>query len=193
MIDFLEGTLTSKNPDAVTINVGGVGMRALVPVSTYGEMPSIGSKAHVWTHLYVREDQLTLYGFATEDERTLFRRLLNVNRVGPAVAMQVLSSCPVQDFRQLISNGDIKALANMVKGVGKKTAQRLVLELEGELAEPEEKQETPLNTPAASTAVKALVELGMGMEDARQQVKEKLQDLGPDVDESTLINEVFSD
>lgn len=193
MIDFLEGTLTSKDTDAVTINVGGVGMRALVPVSTYGEMPAIGSETQLLTYLYVREDQLTLYGFATDDERSLFKRLLNVNRVGPSVAMQVLSSCPVQDFRQLISSGDVKSLASMVKGVGKKTAQRLVLELEGELAAPEEEQDVPLSSPAASTAIKALVELGVGMEDARQQVKEKLKETGPDVDESVLINEILSD
>lgn len=193
MIDFLQGTLASKDPEAVTINVSGVGYRALVPVSTYAEMPREGDTAQLLTHLYVREDQLTLYGFATEDERSLFRCLLDVNRVGPAVAMQVLSSCPVEDFRRLISSGDIKALANMVKGVGKKTAQRLVLELEGELAEPEDEQSKPLSSPAAATAIKALVELGVGMDDARQQVEEKMKELGPDVDESTLINEVFSD
>ncbi|MFW5923099.1 MAG: Holliday junction branch migration protein RuvA [Planctomycetota bacterium] len=193
MIDFVEGRVASKDPENVTIDVGGVGLRALIPVSTYAEIPPIGDEAHLLTYLYVREDQLTLYGFATKDERSLFQRLLNVNRIGPAVAMQVLSSCPVEDFRQLVSNGDVKALANMVKGVGKKTAQRLVLELKGELAEPEEDRKTTLNTPAASTAIKALVKLGVSMDDARTQVEKKLKQMGPDVDESALINEIFSE
>jgi Holliday junction DNA helicase RuvA len=193
MIDFLEGTLASKTTEAVTVSVGGVGFHALVPVSTYGEMPPVGEQVHLLTYLYVREDQLTLYGFATESERALFVRLLDVNRVGPSVAMQVLSSCNVEDFRRLVSSGDVKSLASMVKGVGKKTAQRLILELKGELAEPEGEGTAAISSPAAANAVKALVELGVGLQNARQQVEEKLEELGPDVDESTLINAIFSD
>lgn len=193
MIDFLEGTLASKTTEAVTVCVGGVGFHALVPVSTYGEMPPAGGKVHLLTYLYVREDQLTLYGFATEPERALFVRLLDVNRIGPSVAMQVLSSCNVEDFRRLVSSGDVKSLASMVKGVGKKTAKRLILELEGELAEPEGEGTAAISSPAAANAVKALVELGVGLQNARQQVQEKMEELGADVDESTLINAIFSD
>jgi Holliday junction DNA helicase RuvA len=193
MIDFLEGTLASKSPEAVTVSVGGVGFRAMVPVSTYGEMPRTGQKVHLLTYLYVREDQLTLYGFATESERALFIRLLGVNRVGPSVAMQVLSSCQVEDFRRLVSSGDVKSLASMVKGVGKKTAQRLILELKGELAEPEGEGTGAVSSPAAANAVKALVQLGVGLQNARHQVQEKMEELGKDVDEATLINAIFSD
>lgn len=192
MIDFVEGKLASKDPDGVTVSVGGVGFYAHVPGSTYAAMPALGESVQLLTYLYVREDQLTLYGFATEAERRLFKRLLEVNRVGPSVAMQVLSSCSVNDFRRFVSSGDVKSLASMVKGVGKKTAQRLILELKGELAEPEEEGGGELTSPVAANAVKALVELGVGMEGARKQVKEKMKELGPDVDEATLIQEVFS-
>ncbi|MFP4176301.1 MAG: Holliday junction branch migration protein RuvA [Planctomycetota bacterium] len=193
MIDFVEGKLASKSPEAVTVNVGGVGLHALVPMSTYAEMPAPGESAKLLTYLYVREDQLTLYGFATEQERSLFTRLLDVNRIGPSVAMKVLSSCPVDDFRRLVSSGDVKSLASMVKGVGKKTARRLILELEGELADSEEDAEAPISSPEAATAVKALVELGVDVGEARSRVRDKIKELGQDTDSSTLVSAVMQE
>lgn len=191
MIDRLEGTLLSKTPAAVTVDVGGVGFLAHIPLSTFGALPPRGEKVRLFTHLYVREDQLKLYGFATEQERELFQMLIEVNRVGPAVAVQVLSSCPVADFKRYVSSGDVKTLASMVKGVGKKTAQRLVLELKGELAEPEEEGALPAGG-AAADVVKALVSLGETQSRARKMVRRAVKKLGADAGEEVLMREVLS-
>ncbi len=192
MIDSLEGTLTSKSPMALTVEVGGVGFRLQVPLSTFAAAPEAGQRMRLLTHLHVREDQVKLYGFATEAERRLFLMLMGVNRIGPAVALQVLSSCPVKDFTRYITAGDVSALTTLVKGVGKKTAQRLVLELRGELAQLEAEGGPQAMSPAASDAVKALVSLGESPSRARKIVRRALDELGPDADQETLMREVLS-
>ena len=192
MIHSLEGTLASKTPAEAVIEVSGVGYDLNIPVSTFSELPPVGDTTRLLTYLYVREDQLTLYGFASEQERDLFTMLLDVNRVGPSVALGVLSSCSVDDFRRLISDADVSALASMIKGVGKKTAQRLILELEGELADLGAQEEPSLKTSPASGVIKALVRLGEKPATARKIVKEALEKHGPDVDEETLMRDVLA-
>jgi len=118
MIDSLQGTLTSKSPAAVTIEVRGVGYLVQVPLSTFSAIPEPGARVRLLTYLYHREDQLKLYGFATEAERELFLALVGVNRIGPAIALQVLGSCAVDDFRRYVLAGDVTALARLVKGIG---------------------------------------------------------------------------
>jgi len=192
MIDSLAGTLASKDPGAVVVEVAGVGFEVIVPLSTFSAMPAKGERVRLHTHLHVREDQLKLFGFATETERHLFRMLIGVNRIGPTVAMQVLSGCPVEDFTRLVMAGDVNALASLVRGIGKKTAQRLVLELRGELAEEGAQQEFAAENPAASDVVKALVSLGSSPSEARKSVERALQKLGPDADEEALMREALS-
>jgi len=191
MIDSLEGTLTSKTPAEVTVQVSGLGYRAHVPLSTFSALPVVGDPVRLLTHLYVREDQIKLYGFASEAERELFLMLLGVNRVGPAVAIQVLSSCPVEEFRRLVGAGDVAKLSSMVKGVGKKTAQRLVLELKGELAMEQEDREVEAGG-ATADVVKALISLGETPANARKLVRHAVKRLGPDADEEALMREVLS-
>lgn len=192
MIDSLVGTLASKTPAAVTVEVGGVGFLIHIPLSTFSALPAAGQSVGLFTHLYVREDQLRLYGFATEQERELFQVLLEVNRIGPAVAVQVLSSCSVEQFRGYVSSGDVKALTSMVKGVGKKTAQRLVLELKGELTELGEEDGISPDNAAAADVIKALVELGESQSKARKMVRTAMDELGSDADEESLMREVLS-
>ncbi|MBS3762206.1 MAG: Holliday junction branch migration protein RuvA [Planctomycetes bacterium] len=192
MIDTLEGTLTSKSPTEATLKVGGVGFLVNVPISTFSGLPATGENVQLFTFLYVREDQLKLFGFATEAERQIFVRLLDVTRIGPSVALKVLSSCSVEEFKSLIGAGDVKQIASMVKGVGKKTAQRLVLELKGELAEVED-QEQLLANPVAGDVVKALISLGESEKNARKIVENALEKLGPDAGEEELMREVLAE
>lgn len=192
MIDSLDGVLASKTPAAATIDVGGVGYLVQVPLSTYSALPETGRPVRLLTHLILRDDLMRLYGFATEAERRLFLMLVGVNRVGPAVALGVLSSCSVGDFTRYVMAGDVTALTKLVKGVGKKTAQRLVLELRGELAEPAEEADAPGENVAAQDVVKALVSLGESPTVARKAVRTALKKLGPDADVETLMHEVLA-
>ena len=186
MIDSLQGTLTSKSPAAVTIEVGGVGYLVQVPLSTFSAIAEPGARVRLLTHLYHREDQLKLFGFATEAERELFLALVGVNRIGPGIALQVLGSCAVDDFRCYVLAGDVTALARLVKGIGKKTAQRLVLELRGELAEAEQEARLAADSPGASDVVKVLIALGESPASARRAVTKALETLGLDADQETL-------
>jgi Holliday junction DNA helicase RuvA len=128
MIAMLTGQLVSKGPEQIIIEVGsGVGYRVLIPLSTFYSLPDDGTvKLHIHTH--VREDALLLYGFLTADERALFILLLSVAGVGPKLALNILSHASPGDLRQAISGSDVKRLATL-PGIGKKSAERLVLEL----------------------------------------------------------------
>ena len=192
MIDSLEGLLTSKTPAAATVEVGGVGYLAYIPLSTFTALPEVGQRVRLLTHLQVSDDQLKLHGFATGEERKLFLALVGVNRVGPAVAMKVLSSCSTEDFARYVQAGDVEALATLVKGVGKKTAQRLVLELKGELVEARDDAQLLAQSPVAAGVIQALLSLGEDPSQAREAVKKALGKLGPDVDEETLMRHVLS-
>ncbi len=129
MISFLRGTVAELLPMRLIIEAGGVGYDVHIPLSTYDKLPPPGSEAKVLTHLQVREDAHVLYGFATAEERDLFLLLLNnVSGVGPKLALAVLNGITPVRFRGLVVAGDIAALSQ-VKGVGKKTAERIVVEL----------------------------------------------------------------
>lgn len=133
MIDFIEGTLAEKTPAHLTVDVGGVGFRLNIPMSTYEKVGNPGTKARLLTHLYVREDILQLYGFATQDERELFELLLTVSGIGPKVAQAILSGMSVSGLRQRVVTEDVKGLM-VIPGLGRKMASRLVVELKDRLA-----------------------------------------------------------
>ena len=132
MISSLTGTLTRKTPTEVVITVQGVGYSVLIPVSTFETLGAQGSQVLLHTHLHVREDALVLYGFATEQERTMFRILLSVNGIGPRMAQGILSGIAVADLKDHILSGNTGALTT-IPGVGRKTAERLVVELREKL------------------------------------------------------------
>jgi holliday junction DNA helicase RuvA len=132
MIATLHGKLQSSTDDSLIVNVGGVGFRVRAPSGTIASLGATGSDVMLYTHLHVREDDLSLYGFATEDELRLFEMLLTVSGIGPKVAMGVLSSAPAETLRVAIGQGNLDALMAL-PGIGKKTAQRLVLELKGKV------------------------------------------------------------
>lgn len=137
MIGSLRGTVVDKSlRGEVLVEVNGVGYRALVPTGTLAALGELGSEVFLHTHLHVREDALTLYGFATREERICFEALLGAHGVGPALALAVLSAHSPASLRQALADDDVDALC-VVPGVGKKTATRLLLELKTRLDVPE--------------------------------------------------------
>jgi Holliday junction DNA helicase RuvA len=133
MISFLHGKLIEALPTQATVEVNGVGYDVLIPLSSYDKLPTPGQELKLLTHLVVREDAHILYGFITQAERDLFRLLIqNVSGIGPKIAVNVLSGISVTAFRGAVANGDVKALAQ-ISGVGKKTAERIVVELKDKI------------------------------------------------------------
>ncbi|MDP8214590.1 MAG: Holliday junction branch migration protein RuvA [Candidatus Euphemobacter frigidus] len=132
MIDYLKGRLIKSAPDYAVVEVNGIGYRLLIPVSTFEKLPAPGPEITILTHLYVREDEQTLYGFTTEEERGLFLMLLGVSRIGPKVALGVLGGLPVSAFKSAVASGNVDLLS-AIHGIGKKTAERLILELKDKI------------------------------------------------------------
>jgi len=133
MISFLRGKLVETLPTQATIDVNGIGYDVLIPLSSFDKLPQPGQEVKLLTHLVIREDAHMLYGFATGAERDLFRLLINnVSGIGPKTALNVLSGISVTAFRGAVANNDVKALAQ-ISGVGKKTAERIVVELKDKI------------------------------------------------------------
>jgi Holliday junction DNA helicase RuvA len=133
MIGSLRGRIAAKTPPQLMIDVAGVGYELEAPMSTFFHLPAIGQEVSLLTHLVVREDAHVLYGFATQDERRLFRSLLKVSGVGPKIALALLSGISVEAFAQCILNQDVAALIR-VPGIGRKTAERLFVEMRDRVA-----------------------------------------------------------
>lgn len=187
MIGSLRGVLMVKGIDEVLLDVGGVGYRVAIPLSTYEDLPDKGQEATLLTHLHVRDDELSLYGFAAERELALFETLVGVSGIGPRLALQVLSRLSPERFVGAIRNKDLTTLKG-IPGVGKKTAERMVLELKDRLDDYAEEIEagpvTRLNTEGED-AVKALVALGIRRAAAERAVSETLAE-APDAPASDL-------
>ena len=128
MIGRLRGTLISKHAPWIMLEVGGVGYELEVPMSTYYDLPEVGQALTLITHYAVREDAVALYGFASEAERRLFRDVQKVSGIGAKIALAVLSGCSVAEFERLLQTGDAAALTK-IPGIGKKTADRMLVEL----------------------------------------------------------------
>ena len=161
MIGFLKGTLIGKRPPWLTLDVGGVGYELEAPMSTFYRLPEPGKPLSLVTHLVVREDAHLLYGFATEPERALFRSLIKVSNVGPKIALGILSGMSADGFYQCVRHKDVLSLTK-TPGVGRKTADRLVLEMADRLPEGKEASGTALaaRSSTESEAQGALLALG---------------------------------
>src|SRR5437660_11312347 len=136
MITFLHGKLIEALPTQVIVEVNGLSYEVLIPLSSYDKLPQPGQELKLLTHLVVREDAHTLYGFMTIAERELFRMLINtVSGIGPKIALNVLSGISVTAFRGAVADGDVKSLSQ-ISGVGKKTAERIIVELKDRIGAP---------------------------------------------------------
>jgi Holliday junction DNA helicase RuvA len=171
--DFLSGRLASKSPTQAVIDVNGVGYKVDIPLSTYEKLPREGQvKLLVW--LRVSDDDLRLFGFATERERSLFLRLVDgVQQLGPAKAIQILSSATFEQLTKAIESGDVAFLKG-IKGVGEKLANRLVVELRGKL--PADAGKEAEDSSISRDAVSALVSLGYERKQAEEAVRRVLKD-----------------
>lgn len=173
MIGSVHGRIEAKSPPQLTVAVGGVGYELEAPMSTFFLLPAVGQEVRLLTHLVVREDAHILYAFGTEGERRLFRSLIRVSGVGPKIALALLSGLSVEAFAQCVQNNDIAALTR-VPGIGRKTAERLVVEMRDRLASPESgldvAQAAAGATPEAE-AFGALVALGYRPAEATRLLK----------------------
>ena len=132
MIAFLSGILAESSCSSCVIDVNGVGYQLLIPVSTFEKLPHPGEKVKLLVHMQVREDAITLFGFFSTEEKELFNKLIEVSGVGGKLALNVLSTMPAANFSAAIASGDVKAISR-ISGIGKRTAERLIVELKGKL------------------------------------------------------------
>lgn len=190
MIGFLRGVLLHKTPQELILDVGGVGYRVLVPISTFCRLGDQGSQAQLLIHTHVREDQLVLYGFATPAELELFEKLISVSGVGPKVALGVLSGIEVEDLVQAIRGNDVARLTR-VPGVGKKTAERLILELKDKIAALHGGTAEPqAPSPKRSDLLSALANLGYSAAEADRAATEVLR-LQPEASLGDLLRDAL--
>jgi Holliday junction DNA helicase RuvA len=191
MITHISGLLTEKKAPLLTIDVNGIGYEIHAPMSTFYQLPAIGQKITLLTHFVVREDAHLLFGFCREQERMMFRALIKVNGVGPKLALTILSGMETDHFAQCIHNKDATSLTH-IPGVGKKTAERLVIEMHDALSQ----WHIPIQTQAMmqetlidsnqviQDAISALVALGYKPNEAKQAVSKVHQ---PDHNNEQLI------
>ena len=169
MIGSLIGLIKEKTPSSILLEVNGIGYEISIPLSTSFQLPKVGESTFLLTHLVVREDQHSLYGFATEEERKLFRALIKISGVGAKLAITILSGTNVTGFIQSVVNEDIDALVHL-PGIGKKTAERLVVEMKDKISEISDDQSNLPDSGANSAvaeAINALVNLGYKTKDAK--------------------------
>ena len=184
MIGSLIGLIKEKTPSSILLEVNGIGYEIAVPLSTSFQLPNIGESAYLLTHLVVREDQHSLYGFATDEERKLFRALIKISGVGAKLAITILSGTNVNGFIQSVVNEDIDALVHL-PGIGKKTAERLIVEMKdkvSEISSDENSLSQNNENSAVAEAINALVNLGYKTKDAKT-ILDKIESEGLTVEE----------
>ncbi|MBX6771120.1 MAG: Holliday junction branch migration protein RuvA [Chloroflexi bacterium] len=181
MIAAVRGLLEAVGPDRVQVGIGGISLHVLVPASTLQRLPPIGQPVRLYTHLYLREDVVSLYGFLTPDERGLFQQLLEVSGVGPRLALAILSAMSPAAFREAIASEQPERLG-AVPGIGRKLASRLILELRGKLVTSESAR-SAAGAPVDADVVEALMSLGYSAADAQAAVKSLPTDRPLDLEE----------
>lgn len=162
MIAHLRGKLISRRPNQVIVETGGVGYDVTVSVPAFSELPSLGSEVALYVHTHVREDQLALYGFLRPEEKELFEKLITVSGIGPKLAITILSGMPAEDMVDAIRGNDVMRLTK-IPGIGRKTAERMVLELRDKLPAGMAADQAPVVPSLSATqedVLSALVNLG---------------------------------
>ena len=197
MIVFLEGILDRKEPHRAVMNVNGVGYEAAIALSTFDRLPAEGSRFRLVTLHVVREDAHLLYGFADEEERNAFLLVTAVNGIGPKLGLALLSGMPVRELKAAIVNGDIKRLSS-VSGIGKKSAERIVLELRDKIGKGEameaiagEVASGPVNAKLRD-ALAALVSLGHKQADAQQLIRAAMPKIGEEMEVGDILRLILS-
>lgn len=174
MISSIRGKLIEKSPESIVVDVGGIGYQVFVSSNSYSQLPNRGEEVHLQTHLYLREDLMQLYGFASSAEKRMFEQLISVSKIGPKVALSILSALSPSSLSKAILRGDLELISS-VPGVGKKTAQRIVLELKDKVSLPE-LEVLPASAFASDDSThlqarNALVGLGYTLAEARKALE----------------------
>jgi len=180
MINYLHGSLAKKSPTEIIVDVGGVGFSVNVSLSTYEKLPEVNSEIHILTYYHVREDAQLLYGFISENERDMFKLLIGISGIGPRMAQTILSGIRPDELVKTISVGAISTLT-AIPGVGKKTAERLVVELKDKVAKLEGTEKI-FDLPTSSSSIRnealtALISLGFAREKAEHALRHALNEL----------------
>lgn len=182
MIALLRGVLVEKHPNQAIVEAGGVGYEVTVPVSTFTRLPDSGAEVRLRIYTHVREDTLALYGFLTQDEKALFEKLIGVSGIGPTLAVKILSGLAAADLIHAIWRGEVERLVR-VPGVGKKTAERIILELRDKLpaasAEEDAQPAAATLSPVDQDVLSALLNLGCGRPQAEAAVRKAKADGTP--------------
>jgi len=178
MFSFITGIVEEKENNIAVINVGGVGFELIVSDTTIFELPNVGEVATIYTYMAVREDAITLFGFASKSEKSAFLKLINVSGIGGKVAIAILSAMPVNDLINAIVTENIRLLSS-IKGLGKKTAERLIVELKNSFDDLQLSLLKPNNIAVSSNAMEeaidTLVAMGLTRFNATQSIKEVAQ------------------
>lgn len=175
MYHYLSGKLIEKSPTAVVLEAAGVGYDIAIPVSTYASLPALGESVKLLTHFVVREDAQLLYGFASDEERKMFRLLISISGIGPKIAMTALSGILVEDLKSALKEGNVAVLTS-ISGIGKKTAERMVIELREKViveggGRSGEKGLISTLSQEADDAVQALIALGYSKNESQGAVQ----------------------
>ena len=199
MIGRLKGILAAKRAPQILVDCNGVGYEADVSMTTYYQLPETGEAVSIWTHLIVKEDSQSLIGFTTERERKLFRQLIRVNGVGPKMALTILSGISDQEFAQCVLQDDILTLTRL-PGVGKKTAERLIIEMRDKVEDLMDASQVAAEsgtTPSVSgwssknEAVEALQALGYKSADAEKMIRQAESNGGGEMNAAALIRKAL--
>lgn len=179
MISYLKGILAKKSPTEIIVDVGGMGYSVNISLSTYEQLPEVNSSVHILTHHHVREDAQLLYGFFTQDEREIFRLLISVSGIGPKMAQTILSGIQPEELIRTISQGSIGSLT-AIPGVGKKTAERMIVELRDKVTKMGTRIPVsgalPNSASIRGEALAALLSLGFTREKAEQSLRAVLNE-----------------
>ena len=176
MYDYIRGRMISKSPTHIIIESAGIGYFINIPLSTYDKIPDQGD-AKVFTQMFIREELMTMFGFATIDERAIFKLLISISGIGPKIALSILSGSPLNDFKEAIIKEDVNTIKK-IKGIGKKTAERIVLELKGSMKDVSQQQgsnEEKTKDNLIEDTVMALVSLGYVRASAEKAVENALK------------------
>ncbi len=189
MIDYLEGILRYKSPTFIVVDVGGVGYKVNLSLSSYDLLPPEGNEIKINTYLHFREDGLALYGFLAQEERDFFLLLISISKIGPKSALRMLSRVSSSELKKAIKRGDLTTLTD-IPGIGKKTAQRLILELKERIGEEEPLE--PGKEELVKDALSALVSLGYTQNEARKAVREVISSSKEEMDLTRVIKEALT-
>lgn len=197
MIAFIEGLLIEKEPTRVIVSTGGIGYELFIPLSSFDRLPEIGRAVRMLTYQHVREDALLLYGFVTDEEKSMFLLLMNVSGIGPKLALTALSGLSVRELKQSVVQADVKRLSS-ISGIGKKTAERIVIELRDKLSKGESLEavagadELPVGNQRMRDAMLALISLGYKQADAQKMIHAVATVLQPDTPVEELVRKALA-